>query len=251
MACCLIIVLFIRDEMSYDRHHSKADRIYRVTRNFISPDGSVNLHLGHVSPPFGPLLKNDFPDFEKVVRTLQQRVLVSYDENGEEKKAFNETNLFFSEPEIFEVFDIPVVAGSGGKALTNPFQLLMSEKTATRYFGEEQAIGKAIKVEFQTPEGKELGSMNMEVKALEPSKKVHWYFTAGPEEWIGTDVIFDLHEEGDYTIVLFGHRNWREEVEFTSHCSMKWAIFLLSLKELVENGKGRPSPDDIKIDNWN
>ena len=149
MACCLLIVLFIRDEMSYDRHHSKADRIYRVTRNFISPDGSVNLHLGHVSPPFGPLLKNDFPDFEEVVRTLQQRVLVSYDENGEEKKAFNETNLFFSEPEIFEVFDIPVVAGSGAKALTDPFQLLMSENTAKRYFGEEQAVGKAIKVANQ------------------------------------------------------------------------------------------------------
>jgi uncharacterized protein YndB with AHSA1/START domain len=121
----------------------------------------------------------------------------------------------------------------------------------TRATSGTPEVGKTIKVEFQTPEGKELGSMNMEVKALEPSKKVHWYFTAGPEEWIGTDAIFDLHEEGEYTIVLFGHRNWREEVEFTSHCSMKWAIFLLSLKELVENGKGRPSPDDIKIDNWN
>ena len=111
--------------------------------------------------------------------------------------------------------------------------------------------GKTIRVEFLTPDGKELGSMEMEVKALVPGKKVHWNFTAGPEEWIGTDVIFDLHQAGDYTIVLFGHRNWKEEVEFTSHCSMKWAIFLLSLKKLVESGKGRPSPDDIKIDNWN
>jgi hypothetical protein len=65
------------------------------------------------------------------------------------------------------------------------------------------------------------------------------------------DVIFDLHQEEDYTIVLFNHINWREEVEFKAHCSMKWAIFMLSLKELVETGKGRPSPQDIKIDNWN
>jgi hypothetical protein len=50
---------------------------------------------------------------------------------------------------------------------------------------------------------------------------------------------------------VFGHRNWREAVEFTAHCSMKWATFLLSLRELVETGKGRPSPDDRKIDNWN
>lgn len=87
MACSLLIFLFIRDEMAYDRYHSKADRIYRITRNFISPDGSVNLHLGHVAPPFGPLLKNDFSDFEQVVRTLQSGFLLSYRENGEEKKS--------------------------------------------------------------------------------------------------------------------------------------------------------------------
>jgi uncharacterized protein YndB with AHSA1/START domain len=111
--------------------------------------------------------------------------------------------------------------------------------------------GQIIVVRFLSAEEKELGSMNMEVKALEPGKKVHWTFITGPEEWIGTDAIFDLHQEGDYTIVLFGHRNWREEVEFMAHCNMKWGIFMLSLKELVETGKGRPSPNDIKIDNWN
>jgi uncharacterized protein YndB with AHSA1/START domain len=111
--------------------------------------------------------------------------------------------------------------------------------------------GGTITVKFNSSDGKEIGRMNMEVKSLEPGKKVHWTFTSGPEEWIGTDAIFDLHAEGDYTIVLFSHRNWKEQVEFTSHCSMKWAIFLLSLKEMVETGKGRPSPDDIKIDNWN
>jgi uncharacterized protein YndB with AHSA1/START domain len=108
-----------------------------------------------------------------------------------------------------------------------------------------------IEVRFLSPSGKEIGSMNMEVMALDPSKKVHWRFTSGPAEWVGTDVIFNLSQDGDYTIVLFGHKNWREAGEFTSHCSMKWATFLLSLKDLVETGKGKPSPNDIKIDNWN
>lgn len=111
--------------------------------------------------------------------------------------------------------------------------------------------GKTIVVRFLTPDGEEKGSMQMEVKAMQPNKMVAWKFTDGPAEWIDTNATFDLHVEDDYTIVLFGHRNWREAVEFTSHCSMKWAIFLLSLKELVETGKGRPSPNDIKIDNWN
>ena len=112
-------------------------------------------------------------------------------------------------------------------------------------------VGETIGVRFLSADGKEIGSMKMEVVALYPNKKVHWRFNAGPEEWIGTDAIFNLSQEGDYTIVLFGHKNWREAAEFTAHCSTKWAVFLMSLKELIETGKGRPAPRDVKIDNWN
>ncbi len=111
--------------------------------------------------------------------------------------------------------------------------------------------GGSVDVRFLSPLGKEIGSMRYEVKELVPDKRVHWRFTSGPQEWIGTDVTFDLSQDGEYTIVLFGHRNWRELVEFTAHCSMKWAIFMLSLRELIETGKGKPSPVDVKIDNWN
>ncbi|HSD14715.1 MAG TPA: SRPBCC domain-containing protein [Flavobacterium sp.] len=112
-------------------------------------------------------------------------------------------------------------------------------------------VGKSIVVKFYSLQGNEIGSMIMEVKNLEPEKEVRWQFTSGPEEWVGTDVVFKLHREEEYTIVMFNHLNWAEEVEFKAHCSMKWAIFMLSLKQLVETGKGSPSPDDIKIDNWN
>lgn len=111
--------------------------------------------------------------------------------------------------------------------------------------------GDEIDVRFLRPSGEEIGGMTMDVVALEPNKRVQWRFRTGPEEWIGTDATFDLYQDGDYTILLFGHRNWREPVEFMSHCSMKWATFMLSLRELVETGRGRPSPNDIKIDNWN
>ena len=111
--------------------------------------------------------------------------------------------------------------------------------------------GETIGFEFFTLSGERIGGMTMQVARLDPDKQVQWRCTAGPEEWIGTDIDFKLEQQDNYTIVRFGHRNWREAVEFTEHCSMKWAIFLLSLKELVETGKGRPSPNDIKIDNWN
>ncbi len=112
-------------------------------------------------------------------------------------------------------------------------------------------IGETIGVRFHSPDGKEIGSMSMEVAALDPDKKVQWRVKSGPDEWVGTDVEFNLSRDGEQTIVLFGHKNWRLANEFMSHCSMKWATFMLSLRELVETGKGRPSPNDVKIDNWN
>jgi uncharacterized protein YndB with AHSA1/START domain len=108
-----------------------------------------------------------------------------------------------------------------------------------------------LSARFRTPAGEEVGRMEFEVLAQDPNREVRWRFTDGPAEWIGTDVTFQLSEADGQTIVVFGHRNWREPVEFMAHCSMKWATFLLSLRELVETGRGKPSPDDLKIDNWN
>jgi hypothetical protein len=60
----------------------------------------------------------------------------------------------------------------------------------------------------------------------------------------------DLRQDGVYTIVLFEHRGWAEPVEFMNHCSTKWAVFLLSLKQLLETGHGSPDPDDVPISDW-
>lgn len=111
--------------------------------------------------------------------------------------------------------------------------------------------GGAINVVFRSPDGSERGRMEFELTQLSPDQEVRWRFIAGPSEWLGTEVTFDLRQEGDSTLILFGHRNWREAIEFTAHCSTKWATFLLSLRDLVETGQGKPSPDDLKIDNWN
>jgi putative ABC transport system permease protein len=146
MCCSLMIYLFIKDELSYDKYHANTDRIYRVTRNFLSPDGSVNLHLGHAAPPFGPLLKNDFEDFDYVVRTLQTRFTVAYQENAAEKKSSYEDNTFYAEPEVLKVFTIPMVEGNPEKVLIDPFTVMLSEKTAKKYFGTESPVGKTLRI---------------------------------------------------------------------------------------------------------
>ena len=79
---------------------------------------------------------------------------------------------------------------------------------------------------------------------------VRWEVVGGPEEWIGTEVRFDIRQDGDWTIVLFRHEGWREPVEFMSHCSTKWATYLVSLKQLLETGTGAPDPRDLLVSDW-
>jgi len=116
--------------------------------------------------------------------------------------------------------------------------------------GDTQAGGE-VEFRFRTKTGDLLGGMTMVVQELKEDKDVRWRCTEGPKEWVGTEITFQLSEQDGQTIVLFGHRNWREAVEATYHCSMKWATFLLSLREYLETGTGKPSPHDLKIDNWN
>jgi uncharacterized protein YndB with AHSA1/START domain len=112
-------------------------------------------------------------------------------------------------------------------------------------------VGGKVSTRFRDPQGREIGCMDFEMTRLEPDQEVRWRFTDGPPEWIGTEATFQLAEDSEMTILNFGHRNWKEPVEFMAHCSMKWAVFLLSLRDLVETGNGKPAPDDLKIDNWN
>jgi uncharacterized protein YndB with AHSA1/START domain len=91
------------------------------------------------------------------------------------------------------------------------------------------------------------GGFDMKVLELEPSKRVLWQVVSGPEEWIDTKVSFDLQQKDDVTMVLFKHQGWKEPVEFMHHCSTKWALFLMSMKSLLEVGKGAPSPHDVNI----
>ncbi|HUY78543.1 MAG TPA: SRPBCC domain-containing protein [Ktedonobacterales bacterium] len=97
--------------------------------------------------------------------------------------------------------------------------------------------------------GSEPGAV-MEVAEATPTNHVRWRCRGGAEEWVGTDVTFDLKTDGGETVLLFTHANWREPVEFMYHCSTKWAYFMLSLKGWVEAGMGNAYPDDMKISRW-
>lgn len=128
------------------------------------------------------------------------------------------------------------------RALTTPEELAGWWTHDTRGDG---AAGGVLAFRFGPP-----GGFDMKVLEAQPTDRVLWEVIDGPEEWIGTQIQWDLRTEGDFTIVMFAHRGWREPVEFMHHCSTKWATFLMSLKSYLETGTGSPAPDDVRISDW-
>src|SRR6187551_4086894 len=145
MMCTILIYLFVTDELNYDQYHANASRTYRITRAFLNSDGVPNLHLANVAPPVGPLVKNDFGEVEVIARTVNYGMVIGQEENGVLTKSFSEDFLFAVEPDIFKIFDIPLKSGNPSTALTRPFTVMLSEKTAHKFFADGDAIGKRLR----------------------------------------------------------------------------------------------------------
>jgi putative ABC transport system permease protein len=140
MAATVLIMLYVTDELSYDKYHEKSDRIYRLSRAWVNQDGETNLHLGNVAPPFAPLLESDFEGtILNAVRFLNDNPLITYEDTKIE-----EDRVFFSEQDVFEVFSWEMIAGDPQTALKEPASIVMTESTARKYFGEEDPIGKQV-----------------------------------------------------------------------------------------------------------
>lgn len=135
------------------------------------------------------------------------------------------------------------------------FAAIDSTEGLSRWWTEEVegecAVGGRVTFTFRKISGEILGQFVMEVTRLTEPEQIEWKCVEGPSDWIGTEISFNLKKSGEQTIVVFAHRNWREMADHLAHCSTKWATFLLSLRGLLETGTGKPSPHDLKIDDWN
>jgi putative ABC transport system permease protein len=185
MAATILIMLFVQDELSYDKYHTNADRIYRVSRAWYNLDGEESLHLGQVAPPFGPLLKSDYEGIvEEVVRVLNHNPLVTF---GDVK--IEERNLYFADKEIFDVFSWEVVKGDAGTALELPNSIVITESTALKYFADQEPLGKTMVIDNQfdlkvTAIIKDIPlNSHFHPDFLVPMKLVEGYY-GGPEQFM-------------------------------------------------------------------
>jgi putative ABC transport system permease protein len=143
MACSILIMLFVFDELGYDRFNRNYDRIWRVTRKWFNADGVVNLHLGQVAPPIGPLLKNDFPEILEAARMIQTEGLLI----NVGPVYFEEDRFFFAEASLFDVFTFQMTSGDPATALRDPFTVVITTDMARKYFGAENPVGRPITIQ--------------------------------------------------------------------------------------------------------
>ena len=142
MASCLLISLYVLHELSYDKFHQKADRIFRVT--YTRNQNGMHYHEAAIPFPAAVALAQDFPEINHAVR-LYKNVEFPLLTVGDRK--FTEERFLFADPAIFEVFDFPLVKGDPKTALREPNSVVITEEVARKYFGEADPIGQILQYE--------------------------------------------------------------------------------------------------------
>jgi len=136
VALTLLIVAYVRSEISYDKFHDKSDRIYRI--KYDTPNG---LQLASSPPPIAPVMKDFFPEVENAGRMYGRNVSIKRPDQAE---AFEESGIFFTDSTMLDIFTLEFVKGNPKRALHDKFTVLITEEMATKYFGQDNPIGESL-----------------------------------------------------------------------------------------------------------
>lgn len=141
MACCMLIVLFVQDERSFNNFHTNGKNIYRL--NSVTGVGGRTEYMSVAQFPAGPALKAELSEVQLAVRMLEQgSFLFTYGD-----KKFLEEKVAYADPDVFRMFSFPLLAGNKVTALKEPNTIVISESMARKYFGNQDPIGKMLRVE--------------------------------------------------------------------------------------------------------
>ncbi|MFC2117568.1 ABC transporter permease [Bacteroidota bacterium] len=142
LACSILILLWVLDELSYDNHNQNVNNIYRVVEEQLYAGGEI-FPVAVTPNPLGPALQETFAEISKATRLRSRRATVKY-----ENDIFNEI-IHFTDPEFFDVFSVEIVSGDLSTAMANPDNLIITEQMAEKYFGADDPIGKLLNLNNQ------------------------------------------------------------------------------------------------------
>ena len=166
MTCCLLIMLFVKDELSYDRFNKDAGNIYRVVKDFVNDDGS-RLPDATTPPALAPAIQKEIPGIAHVTRVFPgwgNKFSIKYAD-----KNFLEERLFRVDSSLFDVFSFPFVKGDARTALEKINSIILTESTARKYFGTDDPVGKILQVD-------RLGEMMVTAVVEDVPENAHFHF---------------------------------------------------------------------------
>lgn len=158
LACCMLIVLYMMDEVSFDKFHKKGDQIYRLTRDEYLPDGKLSNTDGNTGMMQGPGFASDIPEIGTFVRIQGEQLPAKVGEN------IFEQGGMYADSNFFSVFSFPLKSGNPKTALSNMYSVVLSEEVAKKFFGNSNAMGKSIEL----PLGKDRAFQRFEVTGIVP-----------------------------------------------------------------------------------
>ena len=142
MACCLLIFIYIRNELSYDRYHKDVERICRIVVDIRNQAG--NRIFAPISPPVAPVLREKYPQVEYAARVLMpwwNSRLVKY-----KNKFFYEDRFMYADPDLFNILTIPLIRGNARESLTRPNTIVISQRLASKYFDKGNPLGEILEI---------------------------------------------------------------------------------------------------------
>lgn len=141
IACCTLILLFVRDELSYDRFHEKAERVYQLA---YEAERRGKTQRGNIIPAgLAPALEDGRSEVEHAVRINGPNELLL----AHEARHFYEKDLYYVDAAVFDVFTLPLLEGNAATALVEPFSIVLDEALARKYFGDDPALGQTLEID--------------------------------------------------------------------------------------------------------
>ncbi len=143
MACCVLILLWIDDEIRYDRFHEQTENLYRILNDLnYGPQSQITVGTAY---PLGPAMKKEIPEVREFARLLRTgRLLVAHGE-----KKYYEENFYFVDPSLLTIFTFPFIKGDLSTALSSPSSIVITKEMALKYFGHQDPLGKTIQTQNQ------------------------------------------------------------------------------------------------------
>ena len=145
-ACFIIAFVFIVHEMSYDAFHENAERLYRVRKDIIEKRTGIRHGRASIGHSMAPLLKSDFPEIEDIVRVCRGYYGEPVMSVHYQDKHFLEDQVYFADPMFFDFFSFPLTEGDAQTVLEEPYSIVLTKQTASKYFGSDSPMGKTLHI---------------------------------------------------------------------------------------------------------